>query len=126
MYEYRSSRACRIVENVFHILASRFLILLNSINVSSGKDSTVVPEFPHLHSYLIWKNGETWIWGSIDVEDINSQGLRSGNWRSNHNKLHALQFWFQFNQIGKVNKRKILLLFNNAVSVPWQEELPNL
>jgi hypothetical protein len=59
MHHYRSYYSCRIVENVFGILDSRFLIILNTINLSPGNASAVEPACPHLHIYLRRKERKT-------------------------------------------------------------------
>ena len=52
IFNYRLSRARRIVENVFGIVASRFRVLLNKILVSSEKATTVTMACCHLHNFL--------------------------------------------------------------------------
>ena len=42
IYNYRVSRARRVVENTFGIMASRFRILLSTINLCPSKASTIV------------------------------------------------------------------------------------
>lgn len=52
IFNYRLSRARRIVENAFGILPSRFRILLKTINLSPEKVTTIVLTCCYLHNFL--------------------------------------------------------------------------
>lgn len=52
-YNYRVSRARRIVENAFGILASRFRIFHTEINIEPKRIESVVMACCALHNYLI-------------------------------------------------------------------------
>lgn len=56
IFNYRLSRARRIVENAFGILSSRFRILLNAINLALDKTSTILLACCYLHNFLKQKN----------------------------------------------------------------------
>jgi len=52
IFNYRLSRNRRIVENAFSIMASRFRILLTTINLSPEKTRIITLACCHLHNYL--------------------------------------------------------------------------
>lgn len=52
IYNYRVLRSRRIIENAFGILASRFRILLNQINLCFEKAITIVLACCYLHNFL--------------------------------------------------------------------------
>lgn len=52
IYNYRVSRSRRIIINAFGILASRFRILLNQINLCPEKAITIVLTCCYLHNFL--------------------------------------------------------------------------
>ena len=52
IFNYRLSRARRVVENVFGIFANRFRVFRSPINLSPQKVETIVPAATVLHNYL--------------------------------------------------------------------------
>ncbi|XP_030758023.1 uncharacterized protein LOC115883754 [Sitophilus oryzae] len=59
VFNYRLSRARRIIESAFGILANRFKILLNPINLNAEKVEIITLACVALHNYLAtenWKN----------------------------------------------------------------------
>lgn len=82
IYNYRVSRSHRIIENAFGILASRFRILLNQINLCPEKVITIVLECCYLHNLLRHKKIESYVQGGIDFENINTGEFINVDWRS--------------------------------------------
>lgn len=60
-FNYRLSRARRIVENAFGILVSRFGVLQKDIILSPEKAQTIVLACCHIHNYLRSKNSKTYV-----------------------------------------------------------------
>ena len=71
LFNYRLSRARRIVENAFGILASRFRIFRTQIMLQPHKVETAVLAATVLHNFLRVNCGAAYIpTASVDVENI--------------------------------------------------------
>lgn len=127
IFNYRLSRARRIVENAFGILSSRFRILLNAINLSPDKASTIVLACCYLHNFLRQKNTQTFLQDSFDFEDTYSGQVRPGSWRNNNQQLVSLESCQQRNSTttSKDIRNKYCEYFNNIGAVQWQNHIIN-
>ena len=121
IFNYRLSRARRIVENAFGILASRFRILLGQINVCPEKAVTLVLACCYLHNYLRRKEEESYYQGGFDIENISTGEITDADWRSDRTLL-ALQHIQGRNTTGsaKGTRQKFSRYFNTVGAVPWQ------
>lgn len=84
IFNYRLSRARRIIENVFGIIASKFRILRRPINLMASKVTKIVLTICVLHNFLISTNEYRSHYlhpGSVDYEDPNTHEIRAGDWR---------------------------------------------
>lgn len=83
IFNYRLSRARRIIENTFGILASRFRILLKTINLCPEKTTIIVRACCHLHNFLRKHKMEIFLEETLDIENISTGEVEPGSWRSN-------------------------------------------
>ena len=77
----RISRACRLSENVFGILANRFRVYLSSMQISVENVEMVTLASSVLHNYLCKKVGIRYTPpGSFDAEDWQNGEINGGDW----------------------------------------------
>uniref|UniRef100_A0A1A7WNN8 DDE Tnp4 domain-containing protein n=1 Tax=Iconisemion striatum TaxID=60296 RepID=A0A1A7WNN8_9TELE len=82
IFNYRLSRARRVVENAFGILANRFRVFRTTIGLDPDKVVAIVFATLCLHNFLRQQRSDAYIPpGYVDSEDANHQ-LVSGTWRS--------------------------------------------
>lgn len=124
LFNYRLSRARRIVENGFGILVSKFRIFEKPIPFAPHKVDKILRVCCALHNWLRLREGNGYLTpGSIDVEDLENANIISGSWREiqsngmlslkrnsgNHSSLAARQF-----------REKFVEYFQGRGAVPWQ------
>ena len=123
IFNYRLSRACRIVENAFGILANRFRCLLTTMRQRPKTVTTIVKAACCLHN-LMRLRYPTLHQNLIDQEDQNHQVV-GGSWR-NEVQLAGLQH-VGGNRLTRAAKeqRDYLTAYVNssAGSVPWQQDM---
>ena len=88
IFNYRLSRAQRLIESTFDILASRFRIFHKPIIASVDKVKEITKAVVTLHNFLMTENEldnqDYYPQNYIDVDGPN--GLKLGEWRlDNHN-----------------------------------------
>lgn len=122
VFNYRLSRARRIVENAFGILTSRFKIFQKNIKFAPNKARKIVMACCHLHNYLSKINIRYYIQhGDVDYENTTTGTIEPGLWREGTQQLPDLQ-----RQRGNsaVEAKKIrddfCEYFNTAGAVSWQ------
>jgi hypothetical protein len=84
IYNYRLSRARRIVENVFGILANRFRIFRAPIPLNPEKVIAIVMACCSLHNFLRTRVSSRIVYtprGSLDFENTDNHTVMPGTWR---------------------------------------------
>lgn len=93
IFNYRLSRARRIVENTFGILSAVFRVLRKPINLDANKATLVTLCCVYLHNYLR-KNRESRAMysppGTFDSENVERGTVEHGTWRE-HPSLTSLR-----------------------------------
>lgn len=124
IFNYRLSRARRVVENAFGILASRFRIFEKAIDLNLETVDLIVHCTCTLHNWLRTTSSTTYIEkGSVDFEDIETGTVHPGVWRSNITPLPSVEVKRSVNNFSKqaAEKRdKLATYFIGPGSVPWQ------
>ena len=124
IFNYRLSRARRVVENTFGILASRFRIFHTSINLKMNNVDIVVLACCALHNFLRTRSPQNYTPPeSKDRENTSECTLELGE-RCDPELLHDLQRGTR----GQILNNAIVVrdqfkeYFNNEGSVPWQDK----
>lgn len=111
IFNYRLSRARRVVENAFGILANRFRILLHIINLHPDKVRQITLTCVALHNFLRKKCAGTYI---VHEENIDRRFIfRYGLSQQQGNRAG----------IAVENRKAFINYFNTVGAVPWQNDL---
>ena len=108
IFNYRLSRARRIVENVFGILSARFQILQGSIKLSPEKTELIVMTICLLHNFL-----------SKDI--INFNNTRDYI-PENMNSLSLSRRVNRYRESARIIRDHICTYVNGIGAVPWQDD----
>ncbi|XP_029987984.1 protein ALP1-like [Sphaeramia orbicularis] len=125
IYNYRLSRARRIVENAFGILAYRFRVFRTTICLDPDKVVTIVFPCLCLHNFLRNQRSEAYVpLGYVDSEDMNYQ-LVEGAWRR-EGALQSITMCQARNPSVEAKKQRNTLcqyFVSPAGSASWQEHM---
>jgi hypothetical protein len=121
IFNYRLSRARRVVENAFGILANRFRVFLTTIKLSPDIVTDLVLATSCLHNYMVEINKHTYT-SVRDVEDVVNHTFTGGEWRKDP-PLTGLAPALGKNPPRSAKEQRSLLTtyFNTVGSVPWQD-----
>lgn len=128
IFNYRLSRARRVVENTFGILASRFRIFHTAINLKLENIDTVVLACCALHNYLRKTSPQTYTPPmSMDRENFDECTIELGE-RCDPDSMHDLQRVTKGKIINsaKIVRDKFKEYFNTDGRVPWQDKFTTL
>lgn len=124
IFNYRLSRARRVSENAFGILASRFRVFTTSIGISVENTDILVKAACALHNWLRCTSGRTYFPPSaVDVEDCNTGEVIPGSWREEVTPLlnaRVVSSAKNYSQEVKRIRNRYAQAFMNECAVPWQ------
>lgn len=127
IYNYRLSRARRVVENAFGILAARFQIYRCSIPAKVNNIKKYVLATCALHNFL--RKNNTYISPqSVDTEDVDQHCINRGDWRQSQNNLISLRKvnYCRTKDLSKEVRHRYLQYFKTIGAVPWQNYMHSL
>ena len=120
VFNYRLSRARRVVENLFGILANRFRCLSNTLEVTPEKAVSITKACLTLHNLFRDRYGVTGV--SVDEEDDNKEMI-PGQWRTEA-AMHEVEAQLRAPRAtaaGQALRTTLMHYFNSdAGSAPWQ------
>lgn len=124
IFNYRLSRARRIVENAFGITASRFRVLLNVINLCPEKATIITLTICYLHNFLRRNNSSVYLRGSVDSENTSTSEIEFAPWRNDPQQLCEVEPTLSRNYTleAKEMRQKFTAYFNGVGAVPWQDK----
>ena len=128
VFNYRLSRARRIVENAFGILANRFRVFMTHINLIPEKVEDIILASCALHNMLRMREEARDVYtppGSLDVEDKVTHTVHLGEWRRDPVSTTLVPLSKQgsnrYSRAAKDIRDKFCDYFNSdAGKVPWQ------
>ena len=127
IYNYRLSRARRIVENAFGILANRFRVFLAPMLLAPENVEKVTLASCVLHNFLREKvPSEYTPPGSFDAEDMESGCIQHGEWRNGteNEGMKSIRIGKSNNYTtnAKLIRDDFCTYFNTIGTVSWQEK----
>ncbi|XP_050293303.1 uncharacterized protein LOC126733897 [Anthonomus grandis grandis] len=129
-FNYRLSRARRVVENAFGVMSSVFRVLRKPLLLQPTTAEIIVLTCCYLHNFL--QNTKTIMGcyappGTYDNEDVSTGILVHGSWR---NEPETSSTFMKLNRIGRKSTRaaqevreKFAHYFSGHGRVPWQDRM---
>lgn len=127
VFNYRLSRARRVIENVFGIMSSRFRVLLHPIHLDPEKTKKVVLACSVLHNFLITTNKTFYApESSFDHCDEMDNVITPGEWRADvaSATMHPLEPQPVQGSLKDAKKiqQELMYYFTDEGAVSWQYE----
>lgn len=125
IFNYRLSRARRVVENAFGILSNRFRVFMSPINLIPDKVEAITMACCALHNFL---RSQTEVYmppGSVDREDPETHVVQPGEWHQGPQSTGFVQLARQgsnaYSKTAKDLRDQICKYFNaKEGEVSWQ------
>lgn len=126
IFNYRLSRARRIVENAFGILSAVFRVFKKPINLEPPKVQKIVMACVALHNYIRRNTVGRNVYsppGTFDAEDLESGVTKPGSWRDTQIHFLPLQrIPRRSSDTAKDIRKEFAEYFiSDAGKVPWQD-----
>ena len=127
LYNYRVSRARRIVENAFGIMASRFRIFHSQINLRPERIESVVMASCALHNFLIKTVPNSYSPPDCFDRENTEDGTTVSGFHTNNSNMESLNNRTQGNTANDAKKVRadFINYFVNEGAVPWQHNFIN-
>lgn len=131
VFNYRLSRARRIVENAFGLLVSQFRIFEKPIALSPEKADILVKTTCVLHNWLR-KTSDGYITrNSVDYEDFENGGIVEGMWRLENESqgltdLPSAADSRNYSKNAAEVRNRLADWFMGDGAVPWQIKMINM
>lgn len=123
IFNYRLSRARRVVENAFGILVSKFRVFRSQINLQPQKIENIVMASCALHNFLRRNNSATYTPpGSVDIEDPVTHEIQEGLHARENIVSVARGQMRNASERAKLTRDMFKDYFNNHGAVPWQDK----
>lgn len=129
-FNYRLSRARRVVENTFGVLSAVFRVLRKPLLLQPDNAEKVVLACCYLHNFLQNNKSATVLYcpaGTYDKEDTSSRILSPGSWR---NEPKPSETFLNVKRIGRKATRvaqevrgQFARYFSTNGRVPWQDKM---
>lgn len=125
IFNYRLSRARRVVENAFGILSNRFRLFMSPIHLIPEKVETITMACCVLHNFLRSKTEVYMPPGSIDREDPETHAVQPGDWHQGPEPRGMVPLTQQgsnaYAKTAKELRDELCKYFNSTEGeVPWQ------
>lgn len=127
IFNYRLSRARRVVENAFGILSSRFRVLRRTLKLDLENVDAIVLACCALHNYLS-KNASNYIvQKNLDRQNVKETTFYQGDWRTTMDRSTPLQHRShnQTNEEATVVRNKFMSYFISEGRVEFQDRMLN-
>lgn len=126
IYNYRLSRARRVVENLFGIMSSRFRVLLKPINLDEEKTTLIVLAICALHNFLMTEADARYATAMDFDREADNGEIIPGRWReelAQNGEIRSLNLGHDRNPT--TDARRIQSIFKDYFvsaegEVPWQ------